>query len=137
VPKDLTTSLSWLAAAWVVQSVPWSFPWILHASPLELWSIMRGEFYAIALSHVVIGVSSAVAPILLWRRLDLAAAWLLTAAAIACLYVAGIFLVDPNVWQARSMLWFAVPRAMLSALTLAVVLLHAIGRIRAADEHQT
>jgi hypothetical protein len=87
------------------------------------------EFRWIAVTHIVLAISSVAAPLFLWRRYEVTAVGLLTVASIAWLF-GGVFhfylLLEPA-WR----LW-AVPRVVLSVLTLVVVLLYAIRRAREA-----
>jgi hypothetical protein len=124
--NGMTLALRLLSVAWVVQAVPWSFRWLANAGPSGLWSVLRaGEFHWVVTGHVLLGVCSALSPILLWSRRDVGGAFVLIGAAVSCLCLVGI--------MSREMFWPMFPRVALSFLTLVVVLLHALARGNAGN----
>jgi hypothetical protein len=97
-----------------------------------VWTVLWGDFHWIAMGHLLVAVSSAVAPVLLWRRRELAALCVLMVAALSCLSLLG-FIFSPDMLSSDGWIWFLLPRVTLGFLTLALAFIHAVARARAAN----
>jgi cytochrome oxidase assembly protein ShyY1 len=120
----MTIPMRLIVAAWLVQAVSSSIPWLVTAGP-HIWAWAQNPVMVpIITLHSAGTLLPIMAAVSLWRRRELLACLALTVAAIV-----------PLAWHILSFTQLAwvvrdLGRIALSVVTLIIVIVYAVGRIR-------